>query len=113
MQSPATPRVLTLLRRVYSGSYDRLTAANRQKVIRHQARCSRITAKGPVRPCYYLEPASTAVPAAAAKQQNDNYNHKKRVDIHVCLTKCCVLRSLEPEQRLAGRPVPNTPEARP
>jgi hypothetical protein len=28
MQSPANPRVLTLLRRVYSGSYDRLTAAN-------------------------------------------------------------------------------------
>src|ERR1700730_17513386 len=87
------------------------TAAN--QVARRDAAGSR--RRGRDRPCYYLEPASTAVPAAAAKQQNHNYNDKKRVDIHVCLSscsKCCVLRSLEPEQRLAGRPVPNTPEAR-
>ena len=30
-----------------------------------------------------LKPASTAVPAAAAKQQNDKYNDEKRGGIHV------------------------------
>ncbi len=30
-----------------------------------------------------LEPASTAVPAAAAEQQNENYDDEKRGRIHV------------------------------
>ena len=32
-----------------------------------------------------LKPASTAVPAAAAKQKNDKYNDEKRGGIHVRL----------------------------
>jgi hypothetical protein len=32
-----------------------------------------------------LEPASTTVPATATKQENENYNDKKRVGIHVRL----------------------------
>jgi hypothetical protein len=34
-----------------------------------------------------LVPASTAVPTAAAKQQNENYNDEKRGDIHVHLPR--------------------------
>jgi hypothetical protein len=48
-----------------------------------------------------LEPASTTVPAAAAEQQNENYNDEKRVGIHVRLPSLLVLGnaaycSLEP-----------------
>jgi uncharacterized BrkB/YihY/UPF0761 family membrane protein len=39
-------------------------------------------------------PASTAVPAAA-KQHNENNNDEKRGDIHLRLSKCCILRSLD------------------
>jgi hypothetical protein len=62
-----------------------------------------------------LVPASTAVPAAAAKQQNEKYNDEKRGGIHVRFPRCCVLRSLKfwtSDNVLAGRPVPGIHVAR-
>jgi len=50
-----------------------------------------------------LEPASTAVPAAAAEQQNENYNDKKRVGIHArlpSLRMLGMLRITQPGTRL-------------
>jgi hypothetical protein len=42
-----------------------------------------------------LVPASSAVPAAAAKQQHKNYNDEKCGGIHASSSAYCVLRSLE------------------
>lgn len=50
-----------------------------------------------------LEPASTAVPAAAAEQQNENYNNEKCVGIHVRLPSLRVfgmLRISQPGTRI-------------
>jgi hypothetical protein len=44
----------------------------------HQQACAKATCDQP-----RLVPASTAVPAAAANQQNDKYNDEKRGGIHV------------------------------
>ena len=62
-----------------------------------------------------LIPAAPAVPAAAAKQQNDKYDDEKRGGIHMRFPRCCVLRSLKfwtSDNVLAGRPVPGIHVAR-
>jgi len=46
---------------------------------------TRQKARGPLSLRSPTVPASTAVPAAAAKQQNDNYYDEKSGDVHVWL----------------------------